>query len=57
MRAILNANYMAKRLEKAYPVLYRGKQGTCAHEFILDIRGLKDTAGRQHLQSINQLLL
>ena len=45
MRAILNANYMAKRLEDSYPVLYKGKAGTCAHEFILDIRGLKDTAG------------
>lgn len=45
MRAILNANYMAKRLEKSYPVLYKGKAGTCAHEFILDIRSLKDTAG------------
>ena len=45
MRAILNANYMAKRLEDSYPILYKGKAGTCAHEFILDIRGLKDTAG------------
>jgi len=43
--AILNANYMAKRLEKHYPVLYRGKNGTCAHEFILDLRPLKTTAG------------
>ena len=43
--AILNANYMAKRLEKHYPVLYRGKNGTCAHEFILDLRPLKATAG------------
>lgn len=45
MRAILNANYMAKRLESSYPVLYKGKNGTCAHEFILDIRSLKDSAG------------
>ena len=37
-RAILNANYMSKRLENDYPVLYRGKNGTCAHEFILDLR-------------------
>lgn len=36
--AILNANYMAKRLESHYPVLFRGPAGTCAHEFILDIR-------------------
>ena len=45
MRAILNANYMAKRLETSYPVLYKGRNGTCAHEFILDIRLLKESAG------------
>ena len=43
-RAILNANYMAKRLEGAYNVLFRGRSGTCAHEFILDMRGFKDSA-------------
>jgi glycine dehydrogenase len=43
--AILNANYMAKRLEKHYPVLYTGKNGTIAHEFIIDVRPFKDTAG------------
>ena len=43
--AILNANYMAKRLEQHYPILFRGKNGTCAHEFILDLRPLKATAG------------
>jgi glycine dehydrogenase len=43
--AILNANYMAKRLEKHYPILFRGKNGTCAHEFILDLRPLKVSAG------------
>lgn len=37
-QAILNANYMAKRLEQHYPVLFRGAAGTCAHEFIIDIR-------------------
>lgn len=36
---------MAKRLEQHYPVLFRGKNGTCAHEFILDMRPLKDSAG------------
>jgi glycine dehydrogenase len=39
--AILNANYMAKRLEGAYPVLYRGEGGRVAHEFILDCRPFK----------------
>ncbi|MGN6368435.1 MAG: aminomethyl-transferring glycine dehydrogenase [Phycisphaerae bacterium] len=42
--AILNANYMAKRLESHYPILYRGKNGRCAHEFILDCRQFEDTA-------------
>ncbi|XP_039031638.1 glycine dehydrogenase (decarboxylating), mitochondrial [Hibiscus syriacus] len=43
--AILNANYMAKRLENHYPVLFRGVNGTVAHEFIVDLRGFKNTAG------------
>jgi len=43
--AILNANYMAKRLEEHYPILYRGKNGHCAHEFILDCRGFEDSTG------------
>ncbi len=43
--AILNANYMAKRLEDHYPVVYRGNQGLVAHEFIIDMRPFKDSAG------------
>jgi glycine dehydrogenase len=43
--AILNANYMKTRLEKAYPILYTGKNGTCAHEFIIDLRPFKASAG------------
>ena len=43
--AILNANYMAKRLQSYYPVLYKGKSGLVAHECILDLRLLKKTAG------------
>ena len=55
--AILNANYMANRLEKFYPVLYTGKlllaahnlrldmRHLVAHEFILDMRQFKETAG------------
>src|SRR6185295_9711443 len=39
--AILNANYMASRLSKHYPVLYTGANGRVAHEFILDLRGIK----------------
>lgn len=40
-RAILNANYMAARLKDHYKVLYTGKNGTCAHEFIIDLRPMK----------------
>ncbi|GIR49836.1 MAG: hypothetical protein CM15mP58_19330 [Burkholderiaceae bacterium] len=36
--AILNANYMAKRLENDFKVLYRGINKTSAHEFIIDLR-------------------
>ena len=43
--AILNANYMAKRLERHYNVLFHGPAGTCAHEFILDIRPLTAATG------------
>ena len=43
--AILNANYMKARLEKHYKILYTGKNGTCAHEFIVDLRPFKQTAG------------
>ncbi|ADO72819.1 aminomethyl-transferring glycine dehydrogenase [Stigmatella aurantiaca] len=43
--AILNANYVAKRLDAHYPVLYRGKAGGVAHECIVDLRPLKKTAG------------
>ncbi len=44
--AILNANYTAKRLDEHYPVLYKGKKGTVAHECIVDPRGLEDV--RRH---------
>ncbi len=43
--AILNANYMAKRLEKDYKVLYQGSNKTSAHEFIIDLRDLKNETG------------
>lgn len=43
--AILNANYIARRLETHYPVLYSGEGGLVAHECILDLRPLKDTSG------------
>lgn len=43
--AILNANYMKARLDKHYKILYLGKNGTCAHEFIVDLRPFKNTSG------------
>ena len=43
--AILNANYMARRLEGHYPVLYTGKTGRVAHELIIDARQFKDSSG------------
>lgn len=43
--AILNANYMAKQLEDHFPILYRGKNGLNAHEFIVDLRPLKKASG------------
>jgi len=43
--AILNANYVAKRLEDRFPILYTGTGGHVAHECILDTRAFKDTYG------------
>jgi len=42
--AILNANYIATELKAHYPILYTGKNGTVAHELILDCRDFKKTA-------------
>jgi len=43
--AILNANYIAKRLAPAYPVLYTGRNGRVAHECIIDLRPFKESCG------------
>ncbi|MGB2041557.1 MAG: aminomethyl-transferring glycine dehydrogenase [Porticoccaceae bacterium] len=43
--AILNANYMANRLQDHYQVLYTGANGRVAHECILDVRPIKDEVG------------
>lgn len=43
--AMLNANYVAKKLEAAYPILYKGTNGFVAHECLLDLRPLKDASG------------
>ncbi|MES2657279.1 MAG: aminomethyl-transferring glycine dehydrogenase [Verrucomicrobiota bacterium] len=43
--AILNANYIAKRLEPFFPILYTGNDGRVAHECIIDVRPLSDQSG------------
>ena len=43
--AILNANYMKAKLENNFKILFTGKSGTCAHEFIVDLRPFKTSAG------------
>lgn len=43
--SILNANYVARRLRTAYPILYSSAVGDVAHECILDVRPLKESAG------------
>lgn len=43
--AILNANYMRVRLQEYFPILYLGANGTCAHEFIVDLRPFKTSTG------------
>ena len=43
--AILNANYIAARLDQHFPVLYSGKDGMVAHECIIDLRPIKESSG------------
>ncbi len=43
--SILNANYMAKKLNPYFPVLYKGREGLVAHECIIDLRPAKKTSG------------
>ncbi|MEX2586089.1 MAG: aminomethyl-transferring glycine dehydrogenase [Balneolaceae bacterium] len=43
--AILNANYLKERLKPHYPILYTGRNGRSAHEFILDLRSFRQQAG------------
>jgi glycine dehydrogenase len=56
MAAILNANYVAARLQDHYPVLYTGAQGRVAHECILDIRPLKAAAGIGEIDIAKRLM-
>jgi len=43
--AILSANYIARRLQDHYPILYTGAKGMVAHECIIDLRGFKESSG------------
>ena len=43
--AILNANYIAHKLDEAFPILYKGEHGNVAHECIIDIRQIKSETG------------
>ena len=45
LMAILNANYIARRLAPHYPILYTGKNGMVAHECIIDLRPIKESCG------------
>lgn len=54
--AICNANYIAKRLNQYFPVLYQGKEGFVAHECILDIRPLKKATGIDEIDIAKRLM-
>ena len=54
--ALLNANYMRKRLEGHYKILYTNERGLCAHEFILDTREFAASAGIQTIDIAKRLL-
>ncbi|GHG63511.1 glycine dehydrogenase (decarboxylating) [Alishewanella longhuensis] len=54
--AILNANYMAKKLNPHFPVLYVGTHGRVAHECIIDIRPLKEASGITEMDIAKRLM-
>jgi glycine dehydrogenase len=54
--AILNANYVAARLNAHYPVLYVGRQGRVAHECILDVRAIKAATGIAEIDIAKRLM-
>jgi len=54
--AILNANYLKVRLQKYYPVLYTGANGFSAHEFIIDMRQFKPSAGVEVIDVAKRLM-
>ncbi|KAI1004550.1 putative glycine dehydrogenase (decarboxylating) [Podosphaera aphanis] len=52
---LLNANYIMSRLRPHYPILYTNPNLRCAHEFILDIRGFKETSGIEAIDVAKRL--
>ena len=54
--AILNANYMAKRLEGHFDTLHTGNKGLVAHEFIIDVRPFKKSAGIEPVDIAKRLM-
>lgn len=52
---LLNANYILSRLKPHYPILYTNAAGRCAHEFILDVRPFKETAGIEAIDVAKRL--
>ncbi|KAJ5667831.1 Glycine cleavage system P protein [Penicillium maclennaniae] len=52
---LLNANYILSRLKSHYPILYTNEHGRCAHEFILDVRGFKETCGIEAIDIAKRL--
>jgi glycine dehydrogenase len=52
---LLNANYIMSRLRPHYPILYTNTASRCAHEFILDVRGFKETAGIEAIDVAKRL--
>ncbi|EXJ90322.1 glycine dehydrogenase [Capronia coronata CBS 617.96] len=53
--ALLNANYIMSRLRPYYPIMYTNANGRCAHEFILDTRKFKETAGVEAIDIAKRL--
>ncbi|PSS14823.1 hypothetical protein M430DRAFT_51495 [Amorphotheca resinae ATCC 22711] len=52
---LLNANYIMSRLRPHYPILYTNVNSRCAHEFILDVRGFKETSGIEAIDIAKRL--
>lgn len=52
---LLNANYILSRLKPYYPILYTNAAGRCAHEFILDVRKFKESAGIEAIDVAKRL--